>query len=76
MTEDYIKRPAFAGPTLRNSAMLIRRKAKLNKILNSGKVLRKGVEKVITEVEIEKYGFQLERCERELATIRPKEAKA
>jgi hypothetical protein len=74
MTENYVKRPA--GPNVRTSAMLIRRKAKLTKILNSGKIVRKGVEKPITEVEIEKYGFQLERCEKEIASIRQKVVKA
>jgi hypothetical protein len=56
--------------------MLIRRKVKLTKILNSGKVLRRGVEKSISEVEIEKYGFKLEKCEKELASVRPRKVKA
>jgi len=74
MTGNPLKRPA--GPNLRKKAMLIRRKARLNNILNSGKVVQDGIERKISEAEIEKYGFLLERCEKELAAIRPRTVKA
>jgi len=75
MTGNPLKRPA--GPNVRKTAMLIRRKARLENILNSGKVQpKRGAEKKISDAEIEKCGFLLERCENELAAIRPRTVKA
>jgi hypothetical protein len=74
MIKNPLKRPA--GPNIRKRAMLTLRKIKLMKILNTGKIVRKGVERKISELEIEKYGFLLERCECEIASIRQRVVKA
>lgn len=52
----YVKHPRYSGIRLRKIAILNLRIPKLRKILNSAK----------TELDIEKFGFQLERCEAEL----------
>jgi hypothetical protein len=64
----------YPGNNARSLAILTLRQAKLQKILNSGKIenSRKGVERNISELEIEKYGFQLDKCENELTMIRLK----
>jgi hypothetical protein len=50
----------YPGNNTRSLAILTLRQAKLQKILNPGKI------------ENEKYGFQLDKCENELTMIRLK----
>ncbi len=65
----YIKHTRFAGKKIRTLAILNIRASKLQQILHSGKKLVKGMEKQITELDMEKFGFQLERCESEILRL-------
>jgi hypothetical protein len=58
-----------SGPRVRAITILTLKRNKLMKILNTGRIVRKGVERKISELDIEKYGFQLERCEKEIARL-------
>lgn len=65
----YVKHPRFSGKKLRSLAVLQLRASKLQNILRSGKKTVKGIEKQITELDMEKFGFQLDRCEAEITRL-------
>lgn len=65
----YIKHPRFSGKKTRMLAVLNIRAAKLKQILHTNRKSIKGIEKPISELDMEKLGFQLERCENEITSL-------
>ncbi len=65
----YVKHPRFSGKKLRSLAILNIRAAKLQHILRSGRKNTKGIEKKITELDMEKLGYQLEKCDAEITEL-------
>lgn len=65
----YVKHPRFSGKKLRLLAILNIRAAKLQHTLRSGRKNVKGIEMKITELDMEKLGYHLEKCEAEITRI-------